>query len=503
MSPSSLPLSQEIALPNGVKYTQPLGLFINNEFVPAKSGNRVETINPATEEPICEVHAAGAADVDAAVDAARAAFPKWKRVSGAERGALMQRLVRLIYEERDLLSAIDALDAGKPRLKNVMNDVEESLSVFSYYAGWADKLTGKAIECSPDKFAYTRHEPYGVCGQIVPWNYPLGMASWKIAPAVAAGNVIVLKTSEVTPLSMLYFGKLVQKAGFPPGVINIISGFGRDAGAALAAHMDVDKIAFTGSTLTGRAVMKAAAESNMKAVTLECGGKSPNLVFADSDFEQAVKWSLFGIMYNMGQVCSATSRIYVEETIYDKFVEAIKQESLATARIGDPFDDSVEHGPQVNEAQYKKVLRYIEIGKKEGARLILGGGTPAATTKGYYVEPTIFADVTEDMTIMKEEIFGPVVCISKFSTEKEAIRKANNSEYGLGAAVFTTNLNRAHRVAAEIESGTVWINSSNDCDVNLPFGGFKQSGIGSELGEYGINTYTQVKAVHVNLGTRL
>uniref|UniRef100_A0A060T746 ARAD1B17094p n=1 Tax=Blastobotrys adeninivorans TaxID=409370 RepID=A0A060T746_BLAAD len=498
---SSLPLSKKIKLPNGVEYEQPLGLFINNEFVAPTVPKSFETIDPATEEVITEVHAAGEEDVNKAVKAARAAFKEWKNVHVDQKAALLRKLADLVNEERDVLSAIDAMDAGKPRVTNVINDIEETLQVFYYCAGWADKVTGKTIETSPNKFAYTRHEPYGVCGQIVPWNYPLAMAAWKLGPALATGNVCILKTSELSPLSMLYFGNLVKKAGFPPGVINILSGLGPEAGAAIASHMDIDKVAFTGSTPTGRQIMRSAAMSNLKAVTLECGGKSPSVVFDDCEFDQAVKWCLFGIMYNQGQICSATSRIYVQDTIYDKFVQAIKEESLKTSNMGDPFDDKVDHGPQVSEGQYKKVLNYIEGAKKEGAKLVLGGDAP--DRKGYYVSPTIFADVSEDMTIMKEEVFGPVVAISKFSTEEEAVKLANNSSFGLGAAVFTENLNKAHRVAADIETGTVWINSSNETDIHLPFGGFKTSGIGTEMGEYGIQVYTQVKAVHINMGNRL
>lgn len=494
-------LEQEIKFPNGKSYKQPLGLFINNEFVAAKNGNTIETINPTTEEPICKVQAADSDDIDVAVKAARQAFKSWKKVPGYERTKLIRKLADLVDENRVLLSSIDALDSGKPRETNCINDIEETLDVLHYSAGHADKVNGEMVETHANKFAYTKRVPYGVCGQIIPWNYPIAMASWKLGPALATGNCCVMKTSEVTPLSMLYFCKLVKEAGFPPGVVNIVSGYGKDAGAALASHMDVDKIAFTGSTATGRLIMKAAALSNLKAVTLECGGKSPNVVFDDCDFEQAVKWSLFGIMYNQGQICSATSRIYVQEGIYEKFLEAIKKESQQTSKIGDPFDDTIEHGPQVNKQQFTKVLDYIKQGKESNARLILGGNRYG--DKGYYVEPTIFADVAEDDVIMKDEIFGPVVCISKFTDEEDAINKANNTDYGLGASVFTENLSRAHRVAEEIEAGTVWVNSSNDTDIRLPFGGFKQSGISTELGTDGLKAYTQVKAIHMNMGNKL
>lgn len=482
---------------------QPLGLFINNEFVPSKAGNTLSTVNPTTEQEITSVYAAEAEDVDIAVAAARTAFASWKKVPGNERGALLRKLAQLCEKHLDTLTAIEATDSGKPRYNNANYDVEECINVFNYYGGWADKVHGKVIMDDPKKLMYTRHQPYGVCGQIIPWNYPLAMASWKIGPAIAAGNVIVLKTAEQTPLSMLYFGNLVKEAGFPPGVINIISGYGRTAGAALASHMNVDKIAFTGSTATGKLIMEMAAKSNLKAVTLECGGKSPMLVFEDCDLEQAVKWGAFGIMYNQGQVCCATSRIYVHESIYEKYVEGLKKEVESSTVLGDPFNKDVGHGPQVSELQHKRVLNYIDIGKKEGARLVTGGVSAEHNKKGYFVRPTIFADVTQDMTIVKEEIFGPVVVVGKFSTEEEALKKANDTSYGLGAAVFTQNITRAHDLANEIDAGTVWINSSNDSDIHLPFGGFKMSGVGSELGEYGLNTYTQVKSIQVNLGSRL
>jgi aldehyde dehydrogenase (NAD+) len=496
----TLSLSQKITV-GDVTYEQPLGLFINNEFVPARNGGTLETVNPATEKVITKVHAADKDDVDIAVAAARKAFKTWKKISGTERAKLLKKLADLTEKYRDTLTAIEAADSGKPRFNNATYDVDECIGVFNYYGGWADKITGKTLMETDDRLMYTRHQPYGVCGQIIPWNYPLAMAAWKIGPAIAAGNTIVLKTAEQTPLSMLYFGNLVKEAGFPPGVINIISGLGRDAGAPLASHMDVDKIAFTGSTATGKLIGQMAAASNLKAVTLECGGKSPMLVFDDADIEQAVKWALFGIMYNQGQVCCATSRIYVHEAIYEKFLKEIKAECEKSTKMGDPFDKEVGHGPQVSEVQHKRVLNYINVGKQEGARLISGGSAPTGT--GFYIHPTIFADVTQDMTVVKEEIFGPVVVIGKFSTQEEAVEKANDTCYGLGASVFTESITRAHIVANEIDAGTVWINSSNDSDFHLPFGGFKMSGVGSELGEYGLQTYTQVKSIQVNLGSRL
>lgn len=500
----SLPLEYEVTLPNGTKFMQPSGLFINNEFVKSKAGKTIDSINPATGEVNGSVYAAEQEDVDIAVDAARAAFKKWRKTTGVERGDLLFKMVELMTQELDVLSDMEAWDSGKPRELNAYGDVAECIAVFKYYAGWADKVQGKLIFQDPKKLAYTVHEPYGVCGQIIPWNYPMLMAAWKLAPALAAGNVVILKSSEITPLSMLYFAKLFKKAGFPPGVVNIISGYGATAGKALAGHLGVDKVAFTGSTATGRLVQQLAT-SNLKAVTLECGGKSPLLVRADADLDQAVKWAASGIMFNMGQVCTLTSRIYCHESIYEQFLEMFAAHIAEEYKQGDVFDSSAVVGPQVSKMQYEKILSYLDIGKKEGARVVLGGeaNTEGDFGKGYYVKPTVFADVKPDFRIVKEEIFGPVVAVGKFSSDEEAIELANATEYGLGAAIFTQDITVAHQMAADVQAGQIWINSSNDSDVHIPFGGVKMSGIGRELGEYGLTMYTEAKAVHVNLGTRL
>jgi aldehyde dehydrogenase (NAD+) len=329
------------------------------------------------------------------------------------------------------------------------------------------------------------------------------MAAWKLGPALACGNTVVLKAAEQTPLSILYLATLVKKAGFPPGVVNILNGYGRDAGAAIASHLGIDKIAFTGSTATGREIMKMAAV-NMKNVTLETGGKSPLIVFEDADLEQAAKWAHSGVMSNMGQICTATSRVLVHETVYNKFVELYLREIKLVSKIGDPFEKGTYQGPQVTKAQYERVLGYIEAGKREGATLV-SGGVPYKDVngKGFFIEPTVFTNVKDDMTIYREEVFGPFVAISSFKTEEEAVDRANDTTYGLGGAVFTENIARAHRVAKKIEAGSVWVNSSNDSDFRVPFGGVKQSGIGRELGEAGLEAYTTTKAVHVNLGNRL
>lgn len=493
--------SVKIKLPNGVEYEQPTGLFINNEFVKSVKGETLDTVNPSTEEKLCSVQVASEEDIDIAVKAARKAYDEvWKDYSQDEISKLLHKLADLYERDRELLGAIEAADGGKPMTNNAMFDVDDCIAQFRYFAGWADKRGGKVVESTKDMLAYVVHEPHGVCGQIIPWNYPLDMAAWKIGPAIAAGNCIVLKLAENTPLSMLYVGKLVVEAGFPPGVINIVNGHGKVAGSALCLHPLVDKIAFTGSTATGKLIMKMCAES-LKNLTLECGGKSPLLIFDDCNFEEAVKWAHFGIMYNMGQVCSATSRIYIQDTIYDKFIDALKEYTIKNSKIGNVYDDEVIHGPQISEIQYKKVLSYIEKGKEEGARLVLGG--KAVDGKGYYIEPTIFADVTQDMTIAKEEIFGPVVAIGKFSSEKEAIEKANDTTYGLGSAVFSENSARCLRVANGLKAGNVWVNCDNTTSPRVPFGGLKMSGIGTELGEYGLDVYTVKKQISLNIGTKL
>lgn len=497
----TLPLEYEVTLPNGMKYSQPSGLFINNEFVASKSGKTLESINPSTGEVNGAVYAAEAEDVDIAVAAARTAFKTWKKMTGVERGDLLFKMVQLMEEDQKTLSAVEAWDSGKTLEQNAKYDIAETISVFKYYAGWADKIQGRLIQNDPKKLAYTVHEPYGVCGQIIPWNYPILMAAWKLAPALAAGNVVILKSSEVTPLSILYFAKLFKKAGFPPGVVSILSGFGATAGKALASHTGVDKVAFTGSTATGR-VIQQLATSNLKAVTLECGGKSPLIIRGDADLEQAVKWAAAGIMQNQGQVCTSTSRIYAHESIYEEFLTQFAAHIKEVYVQGDMFQDDAVVGPQVSKMHYDKIMSYIDIGKKE-ARLVLGGEANKEAGNGYFIKPTVFADVKPTHRVVQEEIFGPVVAVGKFSTDEEALELANGTEYGLGAAIFTKDIAIAHNMASDIEAGMVWINSSNDSDLHVPFGGVKMSGVGRELGEYGLTTYTQAKAVHVNLGTRL
>ncbi|KAJ6064112.1 hypothetical protein N7499_012792 [Penicillium canescens] len=477
----------DITTPNGRSYKQPTGLFINNQIVPATGGQTITSLDPATDKPIATVQAASAADVNRAVEAAKAALvhPSWKQLPATERGQLMGRLADLMEENRELLASIDAWDNGKPYHVAVDEDLTEAITTIRYYSGWADKTFGQTINTTPQKFAYTIRQPIGVVGQIIPWNYPLSMATWKLGPALACGNTV--------------------EAGFPPGVVNIVNGYGREAGASLASHPLVDKVAFTGSTGTAREIMKMAA-GTLKNITLETGGKSPLLVFPDADMDQAVKWSHAGIMSNKGEICTATSRIFVHRDILDTFTAAYKA-AVESVKIGDQWDESVFQGPQVTRAQYDRILSYFEIAKSEGATILTGGASykpmDAKNANGYFVQPTVIVNATDSMRIAQEEVFGPVVVIFPFDDEEEAIRRANDTTYGLGASVFTRDLERAHRVAAEIESGMVWINSSQDCDPRIPFGGVKQSGIGRELGEAGLEAYSQVKAVHVNMGTKL
>ena len=440
-----------------------------------------------------------------AVAAARKALkdPSWRDLPPTERGNLLIKLSALVDAHAETLATIETWDNGKPYQVALTQDVAEVSGCLKYYGGYADKIHGQVIDADPAKLSYTIREPIGVCGQIIPWNYPLAMAAWKLGPALACGNTVVIKAAEQTPLSILYFATLIKEAGFPPGVVNILNGYGKDCGAAIASHLDIDKVAFTGSTATGKQIMKMASV-NMKNITLETGGKSPLLVFEDADLDQAVKWSHIGIMSNMGQICTATSRVLVHESVYDQFISLFKEHVKTTSKVGDPFQDSTFQGPQVTKTQYERVLGYIESGKSEGATLAMGGEAyKNVNGKGFFISPTVFTNVKDSMRIYREEVFGPFVVISSFKTEEEALARANDTTYGLGSAVFTQNIARAHRVAKRIEAGMVWVNSSNDSDYRIPFGGVKQSGIGRELGEEGLHAYTNHKAVHVNLGTRL
>ncbi|KHO01263.1 aldehyde dehydrogenase [Metarhizium album ARSEF 1941] len=497
-------LVQELTTPNGHVYSQPLGLFIDNEFVRASTAAPITAIDPATEIEIASVQSAAAEDVDRAVQCARRALRSdaWSKVPGSERGRLLAKLAELMEEDKALLASVVSWENGLPYTSAAGEDVAGAIETVRYYGGWADKVGGRTVTPSPQKLAYTLREPVGVVGQIVPWNSPLMMAGWKLGPALACGNTVVLKAAEQTPLSILLLARLVRRAGFPPGVVNLINGRGGEAGAALVRHPLVDKIAFTGSTGTARSIMSLAA-GTLKKITLETGGKSPLLVFPDADMDQAVKWAHLGAMAYSGQICTSTSRILVHRDAYDLFVARFQQAVRERSVVGPQWDGDTFQGPQVSKAQLDRVLGYIERGKQEGATLLMGGSACPIDGKGYYVQPTVFVDVAPSMAIYREEIFGPVAVICPFDDEDDAIAKANDSSYGLGASVFTRDVQRAHRVTAEIEAGTVWINSSQDCDFRIPFGGLKQSGIGRELGEEGLEAYTQVKAVHINMGTRL
>jgi aldehyde dehydrogenase (NAD+) len=475
----------------------PTKLLINNQWVDSASGKTFPTVNPSTGDEICRVAEADAADVDRAVRSARAAFSgPWRKMAAAERGKLLNRLADLIEKNADELAKLEALDNGKPYKVAKGADLPLTIACYRYYAGWADKVQGKTIPIAGDYFCYTRLEPVGVVGQIIPWNFPLLMQAWKLGPALCTGNTVVLKPAEQTPLTALRVGELIVEAGFPEGVVNILPGYGPTAGAAIAWHHDVDKVAFTGSTEVGHLVMEAAAKSNLKRVTLELGGKSPNIVFADANMDQAIEGAHFALFFNQGQCCCAGSRLFVEAKAYDEFVE----KSVARAKkrtVGDPFNPSTEQGPQVDDAQFEKVMGYIESGKKEGAALLAGGNRVG--NRGFFVEPTVFADVKDDMAIAREEIFGPVMSILKFNDIDEVVERSNRSDYGLAAAVWTQDVGKAHAIANKVRAGTVWVNCYDVFDAAAPFGGFKQSGIGRELGEYGLQQYTEIKTVTMKL----
>lgn len=493
-------LFTEIKTPNGKTIEQPLGLFINNEWVATEE--TFETINPSTEEKICSVYRASEKHVDLAVEAANQAFKssEWSDLSGAQRGDILYKMYEIIKRDAETLASIETLDNGKSfHYECLPGDLSETADVFKYYAGWADKQTGQLIGSSvfgKNKLCYVEPVPLGAVGCIVPWNFPLCMMAWKIAPALATGCTLVVKSSEITPLSALHFGKIALEAGLPKGVLNILSGYGSDVGSAMVSHTGLKKIAFTGSTFTGQKIMQGAGASNLKKVTLECGGKSPYIVFDDADLELALEWAYFGIWYNKGEVCTSTSRFFIHENIYDKFVESFKKQTEEKVILGCPFDEKTTFGPVVSNLQYDKIKKYVELGKKEGAKLISGEFVDGP---GYFCKPFIFTDCTDDMTIMKEEIFGPVVAISKFKTVEEVITRANDTTYGLAAALFSNNITKAHNVASRLEAGMVWINSNGDSDIHVPFGGSKMSGIGRELGSYALDLFTENKAIHVNM----
>jgi len=472
-------------------------LLINNKWVDAASKKTFPAYNPATKEIIAQVAEADKADVDLAVKAAREAFKTWGKTSGYERSKLMHKLADLIERDADGLARLETLNNGKPyETHSKAADLPLTIQCIRYYAGWADKLEGKQIPVAGNFLTMTYHEPIGVVGQIIPWNFPLLMLAWKFGPALAAGCTIVMKPAEQTPLTALKIGELCIEAGFPPGVVNMLPGYGPTAGGSLTKHMDVDKVAFTGSGEVGRLILQAAAESNMKNVTLELGGKSPLVIFPDADLDKAAVAANTGVFFNAGQVCCASSRVFVHESIHDEFIKKAVAHAK-TLKVGDPFEKDTFQGPQVDEQQYNKILEYIEHGHKEGAKLACGG--KAIGTKGWFIEPTIFTDVNDKMKIHNEEIFGPFMSVMKFKTTEEVIEKANFSEYGLAAGVFTSNVANAINISKKLRAGTVWVNCWNVFDAAQPFGGYKQSGMGRELGEYGLRNYLEVKSVCINL----
>ena len=474
------------------------GLYINGKYEASESGKTFEVKNPSTEEVIATVSEASEKDVDKAVKAAKDAFDngEWTKMDADSRSQLIYKFAELLHENREELAQIEALDNGKKYQQALEDDVDGTVQHFRYYAGWATKIFGKTTNIDPNYVTYTVHEPIGVVAQIVPWNYPLLMAAWKMGAALAAGCTIVLKPAEDTPLSILYTAKLFKEAGFPDGVVNFVPGYGDKAGHALVTHKDVSKVAFTGSTNTGRNIMKEAAE-DIKSITLELGGKSPAVVLEDADLDAGLEGILDGTMYNSGQNCSATTRVYVQRNIYDKVIDALKKKAEEIT-VGDGLDEKTDIGPLVSKKQLDTVLGYIEKGKEEGAKLITGG--KRIGDKGFFVEPTIFTDVTDDMTIAREEIFGPVMSVLPFDDIEEVIKRANDSNYGLAASVWTENIKDGHYIASKLEAGTVWINDFGLELETMPFGGYKQSGIGRDMGgDYGISNYIEVKSVFVNM----
>ena len=487
--------TESVAAAPEVRQTQ---MLIGDEWRDSVSGKTFETLNPATEEVLANVAEGDAADIDLAVKAARRAFEdgEWSRMDARDRSACMNRLADLIEADLEELAALETLDNGKPISDSRAADLPLTIDCLRYYAGWADKIHGDTIPVRGDFFTYTRREPTGVVGQIIPWNFPLLMVAWKWGPALAAGCTIVMKPAEETPLTCLRMGELALEAGIPPGVINIVPGYGPTAGSALVKHPDVDKIAFTGEHRTGQIIMAEAAET-LKRITFELGGKSPNVVFADADLDAAISGSEFGLFFNQGQCCCAGSRLFVEETVHDEFVERVVARAKER-KLGNPLDNGTTQGPQISAEQRDRIMGFIDRGNSQGATCLTGGNTYG--DKGYYIEPTVFSDVTDDMDIATDEIFGPVMNILKFKDIDEVVERANNTYFGLAAAVWTRDIGKAHQIAHSVRAGTVWVNCYDVFDAGAPFGGFKMSGIGRELGAAGLDNYTELKTVTMSMG---
>ncbi|WAA12923.1 aldehyde dehydrogenase family protein [Fervidibacillus halotolerans] len=472
-------------------------LYINGEFVESVSGKTFDSFNPATGEVLAKVYEAGPEDIDKAVKAARKAFDEgtWSKMSAAKRSRLMYKLADLMEENKNELAELETLDNGKPIRETTNADIPLAIEHMRYYAGWSTKIVGQTIPVSGPFFNYTRHEPVGVVGQIIPWNFPLLMAMWKLGAALATGCTVVLKPAEQTPLSALYLAELIEEAGFPKGVINIVPGFGETAGQPIVDHPLVDKIAFTGSTEVGKLIMNRASKT-LKRVTLELGGKSPNIILPDADMSKAIPGALNGVMFNQGQVCSAGSRVFIQKKHYDNVVADMVSHAKDIKQGAGIMKDT-EMGPLVSTEQQNRVLGYIEKGLEEGAELLTGGSKPF--DEGYFVSPTIFANVRDEMTIAKEEIFGPVISALPYDDLDDLIERANNSMYGLAAGVWTRDVAKAHYIASKLKAGTVWVNTYNAFDAAAPFGGYKQSGIGREMGSYALDNYTEVKSVWISL----
>jgi acyl-CoA reductase-like NAD-dependent aldehyde dehydrogenase len=494
----------EVALkPGTVEFLdKPKKLFIGGEWVDAATGELFDTINPATGRTLAQVSAAGVEDVTRAVEVARKALESdaWAKMSGSERGNLLWKIADLIEKYTDELAELETLDNGKPVKTSSRVDVPQAVRHFRYYAGWASKLEGSTIPVSfPNQLVYTVREPMGVVGLIIPWNFPLLMSAWKLAPALASGNACILKPAEQTPLTALRLGEIMAQAGVPAGVVNILTGYGVPTGAAMTAHMGIDKVAFTGSTEVGRKIMEAAATSNLKRVSLELGGKSPNVVFADADMSKAIKGATWAVFSTSGQECVAGSRLFVEHSVYDQVVEGLAAESQKI-RVGNGFTN-VHLGPLVSQEQLERVRGFIQNGRDDGAEIVSGGERLGGDlAEGYFMPPTVVAHADDSLPIVREEIFGPVVTVTPFDDWEELTARANSTRYGLAAGVWTQDISRAHRFAQAVKAGTVWINQYGLIDAAAPFGGYKESGFGREMGKDALELYTQVKTIWVNLG---